>query len=93
MIVKLNGKDYTANTPEKNRIKIIKDFDDSDITFFKKWMEESFDKDTGESLSKREYVKDINFTSKIHSGTFINCFPCELDEEYVVLAYDTINIL
>jgi hypothetical protein len=93
MKVEINGKVYTARTSESNRIKIIEDFDDSDIIFFKKWMDESYDKDTGESRPKREYVKDINFTSKIHSGTFINCFPYELEEEYVVLAYDAINIL
>lgn len=93
MKVKINGKVFTADTQEGRRIKITEDFDDFDIIFFKKWMEEIYDKDTGEIRPKRDYIKDIDFTSKIQSGTFINCFPCELDEEYVVLVYDTINIL
>jgi hypothetical protein len=90
MKVQINGKVFTADTQESHRIKIEKDLDDFDILFFKKWFRDSLKSETG---YKKDYVKDIDYISKLGSGTFINCFPCELGEDYVILVYNTIDVI
>lgn len=89
MKVKINGKVFIADSPVNNRIKIKQDFDEFDILFFKKWMKDPIEK----NLNKKDYIKDIDFVSKINSGTFIGCFPVELDEDYVILVYDGLEII
>jgi hypothetical protein len=95
MKVKINGKVFTADTQAHNdhRIMIKKDLDDFDILFFKKWLRDSYNTETGEMHYKKDYAKDIDYVSKLDSGTFKGCFPCELGEDYVILVYDRLETI
>ena len=91
MKVKINGKVFPADTQDGHHIKIKKGLNDFDILFFKRWLRDAYN--NGETINKKDYVKDIDYISKLGSGTFINCFPFELGEDYVILVYDTIDVI
>jgi hypothetical protein len=83
MKVKINGKIFTAKQVEINNIKklrIKRDLDDFDILFFKEWM-----------MMKTDYKEDIPFISKLSRGKLIDCFPCDLGENYVLLVHNDIK--
>jgi hypothetical protein len=87
MKVKINGRIFKVHKEEYNRIKITKNIDIFNLMFFKEWFLQGIDN------PKIDYKHNIPYSSKLGYGRLLNCFPCEMGEDYVILVYDKIETI